>query len=178
MSAAISITADDVFAELRAFILGLLPDDPVPEVIQGIGNRVAMPAAPFVAMTSLMMTRLSTNIDHYGIDPITASEQNTENNISINIQIDCYGPQSQDWTNILTTMLRSDYAVRELGPNVWPLYAADPQQIPLVDGEQQYEQRWMITAVLQYNPIVTIPMQFADTLDIELVNVDAVYPPT
>jgi hypothetical protein len=48
---------------------------------------------------------------------------------------------------------------------------------PLEDDELQYEQRWTIEAFLQYNPVVTVPMQFADTASVTLINVDEAYPP-
>jgi hypothetical protein len=34
--------------------------------------------------------------------------------------------------------------------------------MPLISGEQNYVQRWTITAELQYNPITTTPMEFFD----------------
>ena len=48
--------------------------------------------------------------------------------------------------------------------------------MPLTDSEQQYEQRWMATAVLQFNPVVTVPQDFANALTINLVDVDERYP--
>jgi hypothetical protein len=61
--------------------------------------------------------------------------------------------------------------------NIQPLYADNPTQMPLIDGEAQYEQRWKLTASLQYNPIVTVSQDFADTLTLTLDEVDATFPP-
>lgn len=47
----------------------------------------------------------------------------------------------------------------------------DPKMMPLIDGEAQYEQRWVITAVLQYNPVVSTPMQFFDAATVALTDV-------
>ena len=48
-------------------------------------------------------------------------------------------------------------------------YCSDGMQSPLVTGEQQWEGRWTLTASLQYNPVVTVPQDFADVLIPNLV---------
>jgi hypothetical protein len=50
-------------------------------------------------------------------------------------------------------------------------------QAALVNGEEQYEERWIVGANLQYNPVVSTPQQFADTLEATLINVDEAFPP-
>jgi len=163
----------DIFVALRAFILGLIDC----EVIQGLGNGVPMPAGSFVAMTGLFQNRLSTNVDTYN-DPVTSGgTKDVMQPTQYTVQLDCYGPQSSDWATIITTMFRDEYACNVLEPNVAPLSADDPKMIPLVNGELQYEQRWSITALLQYNPVVSVAQQFADSLNVTLINVDANYPP-
>jgi hypothetical protein len=77
-------------------------------------------------------------------------------------------------------MLRDDYAMAQFstsGFDVTPLYADDPKQVPFLNGEQQYETRWIVEAVLQVNPVVSVPQQFMDAASITLVEVDAAYPP-
>jgi hypothetical protein len=78
---------------------------------------------------------------------------------------------------MLTTILRSEWGVGQLAPEVVPLYAEDARMAPLIDAERQYEQRWIVGAVLQYNPTTSTPMEFAATLGAELANVDETYPP-
>lgn len=78
---------------------------------------------------------------------------------------------------MLETLLRDETACVALAPTCQPLYSSDATLVPLDDDEQQYEQRWMIEAVLQYNPVTTTPMQFANTLEVTLINVDETYPP-
>ncbi|OYV48595.1 MAG: hypothetical protein B7X10_02855, partial [Burkholderiales bacterium 21-58-4] len=90
-------------------------------------------------------------------------------------QIDCYGPLSSDWAAMLSTLLRDEYACDAMA-GVQPLSADDPKMVALVDGEQQYEERWSITALLQYNPATVTPMKFFDAVDVGLVNVDETYP--
>jgi hypothetical protein len=177
MPLTVTPTLQGVYTLLRAFVLGVVPAG-VP-VVQGLGNRVPMPppSPGFVCMTATLLMPLRTPVelwDTTDLDPVTMDiEQGTQ----IRVQLDCYGAASADWAIQLATLLRTDYACRALAP-VAPLYADNPIQAPLTNGEEQYEQRWIVGANLQYNPVVSIPMQFADTAEVDLINVDERYPPS
>ena len=89
------------------------------------------------------------------------------------IQLDFYGPASSDHAQRFATLFRDDYAYQAmLGTGVTPLYCDDGSQMPLTNGEKQYEARWMIGAVLQVNPAVSTPMQFADRVAATIVEAD------
>lgn len=97
----------------------------------------------------------------------------------IHIQLDVHGENSADNAQTVTTLFRDQYAVQafsDLSPNVQPLYADDPKQVPFWNGEQQTENRWVITARLQANIAVETPQDFADQLQPTLINVEAAYP--
>jgi hypothetical protein len=103
--------------------------------------------------------------------------------VTVTIQLDVHGPCSADNTQIITTTWRDQYAVDQLalansGYDLAPLYHSEPRQMPFENGEQQIEERWTFDLVLQANPIVTVPLQFASQLEANLVDVSATYPPT
>lgn len=101
--------------------------------------------------------------------------------MEIKVQCDVHGPNSADNAQKITTMLRDAYACdffAASGFDIQPLYSVDPRQMPFINGESQYEYRWMVDILLQANPIVSTSEQFAGELQISLVNVDAAYPPT
>ena len=75
------------------------------------------------------------------------------------MQLDFYGPSSQIWAVETMALFRDEYATQIFPSNIQPLYADDPIQIPLIDGEAQYEQRWKLVASLQYNPTLTTSQQ-------------------
>jgi hypothetical protein len=136
-----------------------------------------MPLGAFVAMNNVGLSRLSTNTDTY-IDPVTTTgTKNASYDIEYTIQLDFYGASAADWAMIVQTLFRDEYGISLFPTNIVPLYADDPIQMALIDGEQQYEQRWIVKSVLQYNPVVSTPQDFAAQLAIGLNNVDAVYPP-
>lgn len=166
-----SILEADVFTALRTFILALVDC----EVVRTQVNRVAMPKGDFIAMTPMGSVQLETNAHTYG-----ATSETVMRPTQYTIQVDCYGAKAGDRAQTLVTMLRDDYAVQSLasgGKDIAPLYADDAHQMPLIDGEQQYEARWTFNSVLQYNPAVTLTTETADTLTVGTVDVDRSYPP-
>jgi hypothetical protein len=178
MSATVSPGMVDLYVALRAFIQGVIGGTPPVPVIQGLGNRAAMPAGPFIAMTRVGSYRLATNVDTdtdgYPSNPqITSALQATR----LDIQIDFYGPNSGDWATMIGTLFRDPYASDALGDICQPLYADDPRMMPLITAEKQYLERWMVLAALAYNPVTVTPQAFFTTLDIVPINVDVRIPP-
>jgi len=174
-AATVSITDSQIYTVLGAFIVGVLGIS-APQVIQGYPNRTAMPSpasAGFVVMTTISKKRLRTNVDTFAgtTSPAPAPGPVTsEQAQQIDIQIDCYGPQSFEWSDILTTLLRDNIGCLALAPYCQPLYADDPVRVPLINAEMQYEDRWLVTARLQYNQVVTTGQTYA----VELGPVDIV----
>lgn len=81
------------------------------------------------------------------------------------VQLDVHGPNSADNAQTISTLFRDAFAVDAMGPTLSPLYADDPHQAPFVNDQNQYENRWIIEAVMQVNPVVTLPgVEFADTI--------------
>lgn len=168
----ITPTQDALFVSVRTFILSLLPSL---EVIQGLGNNTPMPAGEFICLTASAQRRLSTNVT---TDDAPGLARKIMQPTEYSIQVDCYGPNSSDYATTLSAAWRDPYGCDALVTVGAPLYSTDPIQVPLINGEQNYEQRWTFTALLQFNPILTLPQQYADVLDIELVSVDVQFPPT
>jgi hypothetical protein len=110
---------------------------------------------------------------------IAAGIKTAQQKTKVTVQLDVHGPASSDNAQTIATLLRDDFAVQAFaasGFDVSPLYASEPRQMPFVNGEQQVEERWVIDAVLQCNPVVAMPQQFADEVDVTVTNVDATYP--
>lgn len=167
-----------VYVAVKALVVTVTGLDPS-LVLQGLPNRSAMPpAAPgFVTMQLARLKQLRTpeeTWDHTDVAPVALDvEQGTE----LRLQLDLYGATSGDWGVMLQTLLRNEAGCVALAPTCQPLYASDAHLAPLDDSESQYEQRWTIEAILQYNPVTSVPMQFADTLAVTVINVDEAYPP-
>jgi hypothetical protein len=153
-----SITVDQVIDALAAF---LAPFVPGAEVVRAQVNRVAMPPNPCVILTEMMQVDLTVPATDYQPDDGTATVYGPTR---IDVQIDFYGAQASEFCKAVKTAFRSHWGFSHFPANIKPLYTSDGIQAPLVTGEQQYESRWTLTASLQYNPIVTVPQDFADVL--------------
>jgi len=175
MPLVVTPTLDQLYAKLGDFIESVVPVGVV--VCQMPTNRTAMPppVPGFVGMTARVQARIMTNLDSWvDIDPTTIE---IEQALRLAVTLNCYGAASSDWAVILQAVLRDEYAVGPLKPILSPLYTDEPMFAPLVDGEEEYEARWIVPAFLQYNPVVSVPQQFASTLTADLINVDERYPP-
>ena len=160
MPPSISITDDEILTTVGNYLVGLTGA----EVIRTQGNRIPMPVGAFIAMTPLFMTRLATN--RRTVDAINETITATEA-VKYTLQIDCYGNEASNWANLVSLTWRDDYACDALAPQCQPLTCDGPKQMPLVTGEQQYLERWIITASLQYDPsITTDTTPFADGITV------------
>jgi hypothetical protein len=181
MSATLNFTEADVFTVIRGFLLQYLPT-PI-EVIKAQVNRVPEPAtADFVLMTPVNRVRLETNTDTF-LDgyPSLPSTVTALAPTKLSVQFDIHGPASSQNAQIITTLFRdyvaTDYFLASTTIDAQPLSAGDPKQVPFVNAEDQWEDRWTFDVELQLNQTVTVPQQFFDQIDVGLINVDAVYPP-
>lgn len=100
------------------------------------------------------------------------------------IQIDFHSPDTLggDFAQIVSTAIRDEFGVDFFADlvaplnGVVPLYADDPHQVPFINAENQYEWRWILEAKVEVDQRIRVSQQFADAVDLTLVDVPAVYP--
>jgi hypothetical protein len=166
-----SITETQVFTALRAFILTIVNC----EVVRGPSALVPMPVGDFVALQPGSIIPLSTNVT-----TLVGANNNIRRPSQFSIQVDCYGVNASDRAVAISTLLRSPYGCDQFtasGFDIQPLYAGDAHQMPLVDGESKYTERWTFDCVLQMNPVLTVPQQSATALSATIKDVDRTFPP-
>jgi hypothetical protein len=148
-------------------------------VVAGQVNRVPEPQqGDFVSMTTLRRVRLETNVDTYA-DVLPAGNNTYRQATEVTIQLDVHGPNSHDFSEVISTMFRDSYATDFFlsYPGITPLYSEDPRQVPFINAENAYETRYVIEMMLQADQTVTgVTQQFADVLDVSLVDVETTYP--
>ena len=106
---------------------------------------------------------------------LSAGNELLQQATQVEYQIDVHGPNSADNAQIISTMFRDEYAT-----NWWlaagvttsaPLYADDPRQVPFTNENQQVEYRWVITARLEADQTIVVPMQVAQALSVNIIDV-------
>jgi hypothetical protein len=151
-----TIFGSGVFANTRITGIGSLPDTWVISPIQNVSSRVLAAGTK----TWEQGTELAVQLDFHSADTSLAG----------------------DYAQTVTTMFRSSYAVEQFASqtpayDITPLYADDARMVPFINESQQWEWRWVVEARVQVNDVVTIPLQFADSLEVDVVSVEASYPP-
>jgi hypothetical protein len=172
----LSSTEDDVFKTLGRFLQDVLPRidvDNAFEVIVGQENRVPEPTQPnYAVMTPLRMPRLSTNFEELAALGLQAKRTQAA---QVVVQLDIHGPEAFNNSMRVSTLFRSSYGVEFFegqGLPIAPLFADDPRQAQFVDGEKQYEDRYIIEANLQVNFTLTAITQSARELEVDLISVE------
>lgn len=112
--------------------------------------------------------------------PLAAGQQSMLARTRYTVQLDVHGPGSAEWAQIITTVMRSTLGVelfQAAGDVAVPLHADEPRQMPFVNGEQQYESRWVVSVLMELAEVVLAPQQFSDTLPVvETFSVEAEAP--
>jgi hypothetical protein len=174
MTATLSITESALLTALRGFLLPVIGG----EVIRSQGNRTPMPTGDFCTMTPMFQAGLSTSWSDYTDPGANPGSENVQRDTQWNVQLDFYGPNASDRAAIVAALIRTPYACDQLAASgMQPLYAGEPKQTSLINAEQQYENRWTVDFVAQFNPVVQTPMDFAAQLAIGLADVDVTFPP-
>lgn len=155
MATALKNTHNDIYREVRAFLLGLflLPEE---NVIRGYSNNVPLPNGNFILMNIIHEQQLATNEHRYL--PVQ-SEAEVKQSVEVQLQLDFFGEQAGEFSRIFTHLWRDEFACEQLSM-CQPLYADNPRYLPFTNEEERFEERWTVTAHLQYNPMVTHHQDF------------------
>lgn len=170
-----SILVDAVIEALAAFFAPFVGNaignttSPVP-IVRAQVNRVPMPITGFVELRDLLQKDLSTPVQRQNpsTDP-TLQQATIDTPTQIDVQVDVYGPNAGDWTRAILAVFRSEYSPDQFPVGIAPLFCSDGHQLPLVTGEEQYLNRYVFTASLEYNPTVIIPQQSATALELNIL---------
>ncbi|MDU7377831.1 MAG: hypothetical protein E7L09_05590 [Enterobacteriaceae bacterium] len=182
MTASITPAMDEMFAALRSFLLDLLPS--LTECRQAQMNRTAMPKGDFAVMTPIHSQGLSTTRVRYQFDGTAGSE--THSRVTEwRCQIDFYGNNAQENATTISTITRTDYSCewfrRYSNDNGYPLlvpvFCSDPKQTAMINGEDQWENRWTCEFFANIPAAVTVPQQFMTNASVLADSVGAKYPP-
>ena len=157
-----SITVDQVIEAVGAFIQPFVGSGV--QIIRAQVNRVSPPNGPFVELTEVIQSDIQYPLSWYDS---TASQGNILSPKRIAIQADFYGPSSGDWCSVVKSAIRTPWGVSQFPSGIAPLYTDDGHEAPLITGEDQYLRRWALTIMLQYNPVVSVPVTVSTSGKIE-----------
>lgn len=162
---------DAVFIALKAFAHVVFPALANTQIVQGQNNDVPMPTGPdfLVIVPSGRYWQATTTHDYRPAD----DERDTTQQMRGEYNFSFYGPSAAEYAEKFAILFRDLYGCDFLRPyQVQPLWADGARQMPLIDDAKQYVQRYLVQTHVQFNPTVSTAQQFADTLEITILEAD------
>ncbi|HDI3034394.1 hypothetical protein G9G39_06850 [Cronobacter sp. EKM101R] len=93
----------------------------------------------------------------------------------VDIQVDIYGDNAGDRAVAVETTFASDYAwnkIKSLDARLAPLYSSPAIQAPMINAEEQWEERYVLTLSLQAHITISLPQDYFDKAEISTEMVD------
>ncbi|ENP0422084.1 hypothetical protein EVK84_15890 [Edwardsiella piscicida] len=87
------------------------------------------------------------------------------------IQVDIYGDSAGDRAVTLETVFASSYAydlIKAIDARVAPLCSAAAIQAPMIDAEQQWQERYTLTVSLQVHMTASFPEPYFDKAEVSV----------
>lgn len=166
-----SISTDGIFIGVQAWVADAT-GIPLNNVIRELSNKVPQPLGEFVLMRGLKKKNLGWNSSTFTVAGMETILQPTE----FKMQLDCYGPRAGDLATILGTIFETDNAVAFMASsNITPLWGDEPIEMPIVNGEEQYENRFVLPIHLQYNPTFLTPQESMLAAKVVTIDVESIH---
>ena len=177
--ATLTQTDDSILTVVRSFLLAYAVPDGT-EVIGDVNNLVSMPKNPYVIMNHLGKPRLATNMQALfvtGVGTATLATSSIYQSTKYGLQLDCGdnspAHDSGNWAQRISMIWRSGFADAYFKPyGMAPLYTDEPHHAPWANGENQWEDRWIIDVYLQVNPGVLLARETFSAVEVNTIDVD------
>jgi hypothetical protein len=177
MTAVLNLTEDQIFDAVWALIVSYFDPADQGSIFKGFQNQTSTPpGGSYVVISPGINVRQNQLTRGYTYDPLTETgTQDIERSTTYSYQVDCYGPKGPDWANTIAIAWNSLWSCdNNAAPaTITPLYADEPSQLNIVNGELQFEQRFNFRIYGQVNQVVALPQDFFTTPpDMEIIVAD------
>lgn len=113
-----------------------------------------------------------------GSGTLSAGQTGIEQSTEVVYQLDVHGKNASDNAQSIATLFRDQYGVTQFaGTGVTPLYCDEPRQLAFVTAAVEYEERWSIDLHMQFDPVLSVPQQYADAAIVNVISVTEAFPP-
>lgn len=159
--AQLNIDHQELYREIRLFLLGLFPGA-TREVVQALQNNQPLPDNAIV-----MQALFDRNLDEASTYYTLPDQAHVQNSVELRMQLDFYGPQAESRSRIVMNLWKNLYGTDNF-ELCKPLYVHSRRRHPYVNDSNQYEDRFILDLALQYNPEITHEQDFADEANITI----------
>lgn len=159
MTATLTPTEDQIFDAVWALIASYFDPSVQGAIFKGFQNMTATPTGSYVVIQPGVNVRQNQLVRGY--DSV-AGTQILERSTTYYYQVDCYGPLAPDYANTIAIAWPSLWSCdNNASPAIiTPLYADEPMQLNIENGESNYEQRFTSRLYGQVNQQVSLPQDF------------------
>lgn len=153
--AQLSLDHQELYREIRLFLLGLFPDATL-QIVQSTQNNQPLPENAIV-----MQVLFDSNMDESVTTYNPPNEAMVQNSVEVRVQLDFYGAMAESRSRIVANLWKNYYGTDNM-TICKPLYVQSRQRHPYINDSNQYEDRFILDLGLQYNPTVTHAQDFAE----------------
>lgn len=153
--AQLSLDHQELYREIRLFLLGLFPDATL-QIVQSAQNNQPLPENAIV-----MQVLFDSNMDESVTTYNPPNEAMVQNSVEVRVQLDFYGAMAESRSRIVANLWKNCYGTDNM-TICKPLYVQSRQRHPYINDSNQYEDRFILDLGLQYNPTVTHAQDFAE----------------
>lgn len=159
--AQLNISNQDLYRELRLFLLGLFPDA-ARQIVQSTQNNQPLPENAIV-----MQVLFDSNMDESVTTYNPPNEAMVQNSVEVRVQLDFYGAMAESRSRIVANLWKNYYGTDNM-TICKPLYVQSRQRRPYINDSNQYEDRFILDLAIQYNPTVTHSQDFAEHAEADI----------
>lgn len=160
--AQLSLDHQELYREIRLFLLGLFPDATL-QIVQSTQNNQPLPENAIV-----MQVLFDSNMDESVTTYNPPNEAMVQNSVEVRVQLDFYGAMAESRSRIVANLWKNYYGTDNM-TICKPLYVQSRQRHPYINDSNQYEDRFILDLGLQYNPTVTHAQDFAEDASVTII---------
>ena len=160
--AQLSLDHQELYREIRLFLLGLFPDATL-QIVQSTQNNQPLPENAIV-----MQVLFDSNMDESVTTYNQPNEAMVQNSVEVRVQLDFYGAMAESRSRIVANLWKNHYGTDNM-TICKPLYVQSRQRHPYINDSNQYEDRFILDLGLQYNPTVTHAQDFAEDASVTII---------
>ena len=160
--AQLSLDHQELYREIRLFLLGLFPDATL-QIVQSTQNNQPLPENAIV-----MQVLFDANMDESVTTYNPPNEAMVQNSVEVRVQLDFYGAMAESRSRIVANLWKNHYGTDNM-TICKPLYVQSRQRHPYINDSNQYEDRFILDLALQFNPTVTHAQDFAEDASVTII---------
>lgn len=131
-------------------------------------NRVQTPKTNYCVITIYDTPVLGTPIEHY-----TRFSTEIKQHYQASVQVDFYGENALKYAQMMVSVTKTDYSAQYLKDfGIQPLYCDSARDMTNVNGEKQYERRYMVEFQIEFDSSFAVAQDGFERAELNLIKTE------